>query len=115
MAVLTIKKASAGDYLIKDVGVVIPGAGEDTFADPKLILKLAVSRDLRAQIAAAVLVINDGTGDLSIALGTAYLNTLWAQAGNPDGPVSSFIIISPGGILWKVTISNAGAFVIAAV
>lgn len=81
MATVTIKKPTAGDLFIPDLGIIIPGLGSDTFTDAETILRIASSNDIRTFVSAGTLVVNDGTNDLSIPLAKSYLALLWSQAG----------------------------------
>lgn len=85
MATLVLKKPTPGDFFISDVGVIIPGSGQDTFTDDGLIRELASSRVLRDAINAGTIVVNDGVQDLTAAQGLSYLNDLWRGVGFVSG------------------------------
>lgn len=81
MATLTLKKPTPGDFYIADVGIKIPGSGEDTYTDECLIRHIVQSEIVRASVANGTLVVNDGTQDLSAQNGQVYLRILWLLAG----------------------------------
>lgn len=81
MATLVLKKPTPGDFFIDDVGVIVPGSGQDTYTNPPLIRDLAGSKVLRDAIAAGTIVVNDGVSDLAPLPGETYLEKLWVQAG----------------------------------
>lgn len=92
MASLILKKPTPGDFFISDVGVIIPGSGQDTFTDDVLIRRLASSFVTRDAVSTGTLVVNDGVSDFSPAAGLEYLETLWVRAGFDTSPtgVSGF-------------------------
>lgn len=81
MATLIIKKPTPVDFFIADVGIIIPGSGQDTFTDSALIRRLTTSDDTRAAVTGGTLVVNDGISDLSPTAGIEYFEQLWVQAG----------------------------------
>lgn len=82
MASLVIKKPAAGNFTINDVGVTIPGLGQESFTNNSaLIRSLCVSNDTRNAVSAGTLVVNDGIQDLSSYNGLVYLNNLWVIVG----------------------------------
>lgn len=90
MATLILKKPTAGDFFISDVGIIIPGLGQDTFTEAELIRRLATSDNTRSAVTGGTLIVNDGSSDLSAAAGIEYLEQLWVQAGyTVTGPVGS--------------------------
>lgn len=85
MATLVLKKPTPGDFFISDVGVTVPGSGQDTYTDDGLIRKLSSSRILRDAVAAGTIVVNDGVQDLTADQGAAYLTELWQGVGFSTG------------------------------
>lgn len=81
MATLILKKPTPGDFFISDVGIVIPGSGQDTFTESELIRRLTTSNVTRSAVTGGTLVVNDGTSDLSPTAGIEYLEQLWVKAG----------------------------------
>jgi hypothetical protein len=81
MATLTIKKPTAGNQFISDLGIIIPGSGQDSFTDPATIKEVCASNNLRSLVTSGTLVVNDGTSDLSVQVGLLYLTQLYVQAG----------------------------------
>lgn len=81
MATLILKKPTAGNFFISDVGIIIPGSGQDTFTDSTLIRRLTTSNVTRSAVTGGVLIVNDGTSDLSPTAGIEYFEQLWVKAG----------------------------------
>lgn len=92
MATLIIKKPTAGDLFINDLGIIIPGSGQDTFTDPETIRSVVGSVDLRDFVTSGTLVVNNGTQDLAAQLGLIYLSLLWTQAGF-DTPADKIVYV----------------------
>lgn len=81
MATLIIKKPTAGNLFINDLGIIIPGSGQETFTDPETIRHVVGSVDLRDFVTSGTLVVNNGLVDLAFELGLIYMSRLWTQAG----------------------------------
>lgn len=77
MSTLTLKKPSPGNFFIQDVGIFIPGSGQDTFSDNNLLRIIARSGDTRNAVLNGTLVVNNGVTDLSVTDGLSYLSSLW--------------------------------------
>lgn len=69
MWTIIAKNNSGSDQEIEDLGITIPNSGQVTLSDCFAFDRLAGSDDLRSLVNSGDLVINDGTSDLSAALG----------------------------------------------
>jgi hypothetical protein len=86
MATLILKKPTAGDLFINDLGIIIPGSGQEEFQDAATLVQVATSLNIRTFVIAGTLIVNDGANDLSVAAGLSYLTTIWAFAGFDNVP-----------------------------
>jgi hypothetical protein len=105
MSTLILKKPTPGDLLIPDVGIIIPGASQDAYADAATQQDLAGSENLRTVISAGTIVVNDGVVDLNIADGLVYLSTLGAMTGFNETPN---LILIPIGFVWNADLTWLG-------
>jgi len=64
---LIIKRISGGDYLIDDLGIVVPNAGQTEITDLHDVRDALCSADLHAAAESAALVLNDGARDIPVA------------------------------------------------
>lgn len=94
MKTILIKNVSAAEVSIDDLGHRIP-AGESLDASDHFSgTCLLKSADLDALLTAGTLVINDGTNDLNVTKGKAYLD-----------PCS---FLSSNGKIWMLTVDDNG-------
>lgn len=83
MATLTLKNMTGSPITITDASsVIIPASpGSDTYTDARMLLQLSSSTLLQSLVTGGQIVVNDGTSDLTVAVGLQYLAKLQTQAG----------------------------------
>ena len=79
-----LKKTTAGDFFITDMGVTVPGDGQ-LLIDPNLYINLRSSSDVITALANGDLIFNDGSSDIT-NLATA---TQIIQGGTPTVDIKS--------------------------
>ena len=112
MATLRVLNTTATDVFISDVGVLIPASGNDSFTSATLIRELIMSQSLRTLVTAGTLTMDDGAGNPITVLD---LYGFWGRCGfntEKAAPFSQIYIKStPSGIIWKITVTDAGILV----
>lgn len=112
MVTLTLKNTSGSPVLIDDVGVFIPASGQDTYSNLTLIRTLSASQFVRQFVTAGTLVVNDGTADLPVLEGLAYLDALWSSAGTSQFPPAPAGFVRNARLNWdsnaQVSLGTAG-------
>jgi len=110
MATIRVNNLTSADVFIKDVGVVIPASGNDSFSDAGLIRWLIMSANLRALLTDGTLSMDDG-GAVPKPLAIIDLYDYWFEAGFDrlsTNPPSATFLKSPDGRTWKIEVDNAG-------
>jgi len=73
MWALTIKNTTGSVIVVEDLGIPVPSGGQIDFSTQFTYDEIAGSDDLRTEVVAGDLVVNDGTSDLSSSEGEKYL------------------------------------------
>jgi hypothetical protein len=73
MWALIIKNNTGSSIIVEDLGIPVPSAGQIDFSTQFTYDEIAGSDDLRTEVVAGNLVVNDGTSDLSSSEGEKYL------------------------------------------
>lgn len=119
MATLILKNTTGADISITDAsGVIVPTLGQDTYNDAHLILQLSSSTLLQSLVTGGQIVVNDGTSDLSVAVGLQYLAKLQTQSGFDTLPATITLYqMQLGSALDSVTLplTNCGIEIVQAV
>jgi len=76
MTTLVIANAGGSPIIVKDMGIVIPASGSETFTDVENLESARMSVNLRTRIAAAELTITNGTDTIVTASANAFLDSL---------------------------------------